>query len=172
MNDGTKHTNTNSRAAKQLGDFGEGLTTYTLIRKGFEVACVDHVGADLIAQKAEHKIAVSVKTRMFRAGSVESRGIVFTLDHLDKLKHFAERFDLEPVMAHAVCISDDRDIHLFMIRLADIYTKLKLVKHGYSFQFSPKRLDEAIALPFIDYSCWSGETITAGLFDQSTTVAT
>lgn len=40
-----------SRASKQLGDFGEGLVTYTLIRKGFEVACVDHVGADLIAER-------------------------------------------------------------------------------------------------------------------------
>ncbi len=31
-----------TRAPKQLGDFGEGLVTYALIRKGFEVACVDH----------------------------------------------------------------------------------------------------------------------------------
>jgi hypothetical protein len=36
-----------SRAAKQLGNFGEGLVTYNLIRKGFEVAYVDHVGAAL-----------------------------------------------------------------------------------------------------------------------------
>lgn len=41
----------NSRAPKQLGDFGEGLVTYALIRKGLEVECVGHVGADLIAQK-------------------------------------------------------------------------------------------------------------------------
>ena len=42
---------TQTRAPKLIGDFGEGLVTYALIRKGFEVAVVDHVGADLIAEK-------------------------------------------------------------------------------------------------------------------------
>ena len=42
-----------TRAPKQLGDFGESLVTYTLIKKGYEVAYVDHVGADLIAEKKE-----------------------------------------------------------------------------------------------------------------------
>ena len=167
MADNKKHTNTNSRAAKQLGDFGEGLATYTLIRKGFEVACVDHVGADLIAEKEAYRIAVSVKTRMFRQGSVESRGIVFEFCHLEKLEYFAKRFDLDPVMAHAVCISDDHDIHLFILRVADIHDKLNKVKHGYSFQFSPKRLSDVVELPFVDYSCWSNETITNGLFNKS-----
>ena len=51
--------NKHSRAPKLLGDFGEGLVTYTLIRKGFEVAFVDHVGADLIAEKDDYRIAVS-----------------------------------------------------------------------------------------------------------------
>ena len=37
-----------TRAPKLLGDFGEVLATYALIRKGFEVAVVGHVGADLI----------------------------------------------------------------------------------------------------------------------------
>jgi len=79
-----------SRASKQLGNFGEGLVTYNLIRKGFEVAHVDHVGADLIAERQSLRIAVSVKTRMFKSGSVESRGIVIEDDHLLRLNHFAE----------------------------------------------------------------------------------
>jgi len=155
-----------SRAPKLLGDFGEGLVTYTLIRKGFEVACVDHVGADLIAERDHYRIAVSVKTRMFREGSVESRGIVFGFGHLDKLEHFAQRFGLEPVMAQAVCITDDRIIHLFVMRAADIRAELKSVKHGYRFRFGPKHLSDVIALPYVDYSCWSNERIANGLFAE------
>ena len=153
-----------SRAAKQLGDFGEGLVTYALIRKGLEVAFVDHVGADLIAEKDNYKIAVSVKTRLFRNGSVESRGMVFEYAHLEKLKFFAKRFDLDPVLAHVVCIADDNVIHLFMLRVADIELHLKPVKHGHRFQFGPKHLDATIALPFVDYSKWSGESIDPELF--------
>lgn len=164
----SQHDNKYSRAPKLLGDFGEGLVTYTLIRKGFEVACVDHVGADLIAEKHHYKIAISVKTRMFREGSVESRGIVFSYSHLEKLEHFAQRFDLDPLMAHVVCTPVDQIIHLFMLRVADIRNKLKSVKHGYRFNFGPKHLNNTIALPFVDYSCWSNEEITDGLFDEST----
>jgi len=160
----------NSRAPKLLGDFGEGLVTYALIRKGYEVACVDHVGADLIAEKNEYKIAVSVKTRLFRNGSTESRGMVFEFDHLEKLKFFADRFGLDPVLAHAVCIADDSIIHLFVIRVADIEANLKKVKHGHRFQFSQKHLGATIALPFVDYSCWSDEQISPDLFvDQQVT---
>lgn len=161
--------NKHSRAPKLLGDFGEGLVTYTLIRKGFEVACVDHVGADLIAERDRHKIAVSVKTRLFRKGSVESRGVVFEFGHLEKLEHFARRFDLDPVLAHAVCIADDRIIHLFMLRVSDIRTELTSVKHGYRFRFGHKHLNDTIALPYVDYSCWSNEQITNGLFNSTTT---
>ena len=114
-----------SRAPKLLGDFGEGLVTYALIRQGFEVACVDHVGADLIGERSEYKIAVSVKTRMYRQGTVESRSIVFEFDHLAKLEHFAHRFDLDPVLAHAVCIVNDHKIDLFMLRVADILRELE-----------------------------------------------
>ena len=152
-----------SRAPKQLGDFGEGLVTYALIRQGFEVAVVDHVGADLIAEKNEYKIAVSVKTRMFRKGSVESRGTGFDSDHLKKLEHFAKRFNLDPVVAHAACMIDDHKIHLFMIRVADIHLHIKKCKGGYSFQYSPKRLKDIIALPYVDYSCWTEENIGKGL---------
>src|SRR5579863_3147769 len=107
-----------TRAPKLLGDFGEGLVTYALIRKGFEVACVDHVGADLIAERSPHRIAVSVKTRLYREGTDETRGLVIKYAHVEKLEEFAKRFRLEPVFAHAVCIPDDKIIHLFMLRVA------------------------------------------------------
>ena len=83
-----------SRAPKLIGDFGEGLVTYALIRKGYEVACVDHVGADLIAEKHGSRFAVSVKTRLFKIGSKENRGFVVEYQHLHKLDHFARQFGM------------------------------------------------------------------------------
>ncbi len=153
-----------SRSPKHLGDFGEGLTTYTLIRKGFEVACVDHVGADLIAQKDSFRIALSVKTRRYRSGSIETRGQVIEYAHVEKLEHFAHRFQLEPVIALVACIDDDSVIHLFMLRVSDIKTLLDKVKLGYRLRFGAGDLDSTIALPFVDYSCWKDETIGNKLF--------
>ena len=162
-----------SRAPKQLGDFGEGLVTYALIRKGFEVACVDHVGADLIAQRGNRRIAVSVKTRMFKAGSNESRGVTIERSHLKKLKFFAELFGLEPVFAQAVCINDNKIIHLFIMQVTDIENQLAEVKHGFSLRFGNHCLEELTALPYVDYSSWSNESIESGLFgwaDESSSV--
>lgn len=70
-----------TRTPKQIGDFGEGLVTYALIRKEYEIAYVDHVGADLIAEKDGSRFAVSVKTRLFRPGSTESLGFVVERNH-------------------------------------------------------------------------------------------
>jgi Holliday junction resolvase len=149
----------NSRAPKQLGDFGEGLVTYALIRKGFEVACVDHVGADLIAERRGDRIAISVKTRLYKLGSIETRGIVIEFDHVEKLEHFATRFQLQSVFAHVVSIADDRAIHLFMLRVADIKANLDKGQHGYRFRFSNSHLQQTLALPYVDYSVWRDETI-------------
>ncbi len=154
------------RAPKQLGDFGEGLANYTLLRKDYKVACVDHVGADLIAQKGPHRIAVSVKTSFYKEKSVTTRGFVIEYEHIDKLKQFAEAFNLEPVFAKVVCIADDEMIHLFMMRVADIEQHLDAVKHGYRLRFSPKHLGATVALPFVDYSSWSNETIGSKLFAE------
>lgn len=133
--------------------------TYALIRKGFEVAYVDHVGADLIAERKGRRIAVSVKTRFFKPATIESRGIVIESAHLDKLQYFADRFQLESVFAHVVSIADDSEIHLFMLRVADIKNHLDKVKHGYSLRFSKGHLPQTLSLPYIDYSVWRGETI-------------
>ena len=152
-----------TRAPKLLGDFGEGLVTYTLIRKGYEVANVDHVGADLIAVKGTRRFAVSVKTRMYKKGSKETRGSVIATDHIKKLDDFAKRFGLESIFAHAVCIADDKIIHLFMLNVANL-AKLDKVDHGHRLRFSPKHLQKTVDLPFIDYSCWSEENIGTNEF--------
>jgi len=152
------------RAPKQLGDFGEGLVNYTLLRKDFKVACVDHVGADLIAQKEHHRIAVSVKTSLYREKSITTRGFVIEYEHVEKLTQFAEAFALEPVFAKVVCIADDRMIHVFMIRIADVKQRLDKVKRGYRLRFSRKHLEGTIGSPFVDYSSWSNESIGSKLF--------
>jgi len=148
-----------TRSPKQLGDFGEGLVTYALIRKGFEVAYVDHVGADLIAEKAGKRIAVSVKTRLFRPGSSESLMTVVEFSALEKLQYFAEQFGMEPVFAQVVCLAGDHTIHLFMLRTSDIPTILAKVQHGYSTRFSKKRIKELTQSAMVDYSSWSDENI-------------
>jgi Holliday junction resolvase len=148
-----------TRSPKQMGDFGEGLVTYALIRKGFEVAYVDHVGADLIAEKAGKRIAVSVKTRLFRPGSTESRMMVFEFSALDKLQNFAQQFGMDPVFAQVVCLADDRIIHLFMIRVEEIPQVLPKVGNGYSIRFSNKRIKDLTNNDLVDYCCWKDENI-------------
>lgn len=74
-----------SRAPKLIGDFGEGLVTYALIKGGYEVAHVDHVGADLIAEKNGERIAVSVKTRNRNTETKESDMVVISDDNIEKL---------------------------------------------------------------------------------------
>lgn len=155
-----------SRAPKHLGDFGEGLVTYALIRKGFEVANVDHVGADLIAEKNGKRFAVSVKTRLFRPGSKESLNFVVEKTHIDKLKGFATRFgDMTPLFALAICLSEEQTIHLLIIpadKLREPY--LPEAKHGVALRFSIKARKELLYQPFVDYSCWKDETIGANDF--------
>ena len=154
-----------SRAPKLNGDFGEGLVTYASIRKGYEVACVDHVGADLIAEKHGSRFAVSVKTRLFKIGSKESRAFVVEYQHLHKLDHFAQQFGMVPMFALVVCIADEKAIHLLLARAEDIRKGLPKVKHGYTFRFANSTRQKLFDQPFIDYSCWTGENIGAKDFD-------
>ena len=150
---------TQTRASKQLGDFGEGLVTYALIRKGFEVAYVDHVGADLIAEKSGNRHAVSVKTRLFRDGSKESRVVVVEDDHIKRLEGFSKQFGMIPVFAQVICIADEKVIHLFMMSVSKIRNVLPRTAHGYSLRFGKKRSDILIENNDVDYSCWKDERI-------------
>lgn len=154
-----------TRAPKQLGDFGEGLVTYALIRKRFEVAYVDHVGADLIAEKCGSRFAISVKTRLFKSGSKESLGFTAEYQHLDKLNHFASQFGMIPMFALVICIADEDAIHLLLAKVEDIRNGLPKAKHGYAFRFAKSTRQKLFEQPFIDYSCWTGEVIGGKDFD-------
>jgi Holliday junction resolvase len=148
-----------TRAPKQLGDFGEGLATYALIRKGYEIAFVDHVGADLIAEKNGNRLAISVKTRMFKTCSKESQVFVVEKDHLAKLEHFAGQFGMLPVFALLINLVDERMLHLLIMPVADLKMSFPEVKNGYSIRFTPTKRSELMTRSFVDYSCWKEERI-------------
>lgn len=124
-----------------------------------EIACVDHVGADLIAEKDGKRLAISVKIRMFRTGSKESQVFVVEENHLTKLEHFANQFGMRPVFALVISLIDESMIHLLMIPGKGIRESLPKVMHGYSFRFNPAKRSVLMAKPFVDYSCWKEETI-------------
>jgi len=132
---------------------------YALIRKGYEVACVDHVGADLIAEKNGHRIAVSVKTRLFRPGITESKMYCIEKTHIEKLKHFSEQFNLEPVFSFVVCLADQKEIHLIIIKVSDIPKIFNEIMHGFSVKFSEKHIETIKSNPLVDYSYWGNEQI-------------
>lgn len=143
-----------SRAPKQTGDFGEGLVTYLLIREGYEVAVVDHVGADLIAQKGKNRYAVSVKTRRFRERPKENRAIVVEREDLRKLEHFAKRFDLLSIFAQVLCVDADRLIHVFLTTPEVIRKRLKKAKTRFRWNIN-KQSDLAAlkSIESISYAC-------------------
>lgn len=149
--------NRHSRSPKLVGDFGEGLATYLLIRKGFQVAVVDHVGADLIAERDGKRYAISVKTR--RLGKGETNAATFGPKHIEHLDHFANRFGMDAALMHIACIEPDQLIHAFMMKTADIKRKLKRVKLGYRLNFSKKHLDELVENEWLDYSVFREESI-------------
>ncbi len=145
-----------SRAPKQLGDFGEGLVNYLLIRNDYEVAVVDHVGADLIAEKDGQRFAISVKTRLFRTGSKESRAFVIEDDHLEKLEHFANRFQLTPLFAQVVCLADDKKIHICVLSKPFIET-LPRGKYGFGLRMQKKTDLDHLSKEAVLYACLQEE---------------
>lgn len=143
-----------SRAPKQIGDFGEDLVTYTLIRKGYEVAKVDHVGADLIAEKQGARFAISVKTRMFAAESKESMGVLVSHGDIKKIEYFSQQFGLTPLTAHAYIVTKEDTIHLVIMSLGQVREVMKSVQGGYR-----KDIRDLIQDKRVDYSCWKEERI-------------
>ena len=144
-----------SRAPKQIGDFGEGLVTYLLVRRGYWVANVDNIGADLIAERKGKRLAISVKTRLFRPKSKEYRAVSIAREHLSKLRDFARRFDMQPMFAQVVSIADEKTIHLFLLSADDIPWLLgRPTSTGYRLRFARKHLSELIAHPQVHHSEW------------------
>ena len=147
--------------AKQMGNFGESLVNYVLIKKGYEVAYVDNVEADLIAEKNKDRYAISVKTRNFKKDFSESRMYSFEYDHIEKLNYFSEQFNMEPVIAFVLSINDENSLEVYIIKVKDIEESraLNKVKNGYGIRFDKKNKQDLINNQYIDYSYWKDETI-------------
>lgn len=157
-----------SRAPKQLGDFGEGLVTYLLFRNGYEVAVVDHVGADLIAVKEGQRFAISVKTRLFRKGSKEGRHFVITEDHREKLEYFAARFSLTSLFAQVVCLEDDNKIHVCVLSMDFIKTLPPAKSEGsYALRMQRKTDLDRLSKEAVLYACFHEEPMRATDFPPS-----
>ena len=149
----------NTRSPKLIGDFGESLVTYALIQGGYEVAHVDHVGADLIAEKDGRRIAVSVKTRRWREGTTENDMVVIEEKNLVKLRFFAKRFALDPVFAQVICHDKSSKIFVFMIREADLKKTLSTAQHGVSLSFGARKLPALLQNKAIKFSHWTRNAI-------------
>lgn len=145
-----------SRASQQTGDFGEDLVTYILIRHGYEVAVVDHVGADLIAQKGSKRYAVSVKARRYAPKSRENRALVIKTADLDLLKKFARRFDLRTLVAEVHCVHAENTIHVFMMTPACVRREFTKTKAGFRWSIkTPAQVSELKAKKGVSYTCLS-----------------
>ena len=130
-----------TRAPKQLGDLGEFFVNFILNQKEYEIAHVDHVGADLIAEKSGAIYAISVKTRKFKKDSKESRMYTIEQSHLDNLEYFAEKFKMVAVLAIVIAIEGEKKLEAFIVKVEDIKQQKDLfskVKNGYSFNFGVK----------------------------------
>jgi hypothetical protein len=148
-----------TRAPHHIGRFGESFVTYALIRRGFEVATVDHVGADLISERDGERLAISVKTRLFREGSVESKMLVIEESGLERLCIFSEQFAMIPMIAYVVCLSSEKKIHLFLMSVEHVRKNFKRSKFGYSLYFSESSISQHIDDPDVAYACWHEQNL-------------
>lgn len=64
-----------------------------------------------------------------------------------------------PLLAQVVCLADDKLIHLFLLKAAQLADVLPVVQDGYSIRFGPEETEALARHPAVDYSCWREERI-------------
>ncbi len=109
------------RLAHQFGKFGEGLVLWWLGHfYNYNVALVDHEGADIVAHKGDEHLAISVK-------SIHAASIYYDTHNQKQLKIFAEKFgNLKPAVAFVFAWGDrekdkeDTMIDVFLFKLEEI----------------------------------------------------
>ena len=109
------------RLPKQFGDFGENLVMWWLGQFfEYNVALVDHEGADIIAHNKSERLAISVK-------SVHRASTIFDVHNQTQLKKFAKNFgDLTPAVAFVFADCEKfqnakLDIFLFLLEDLDVF---------------------------------------------------
>ena len=81
-----------TRHSKITGDFAEALVLYWLSKSGYECACVDHTGIDLIACNRDgfERMGISVKARS-RYDGTEQVSVNLSPDGFEKARHACNR---------------------------------------------------------------------------------
>lgn len=109
------------RLPKQFGDFGESLVVWWLGQFfNYNVALVDHEGADIIAHNKTERLAISVK-------SIHRSSTIFDVHNQIQLKKFAENFgDLTPAVAFVFADREKTqnaklDVFLFLLKDFDFF---------------------------------------------------
>src|SRR5262249_29162275 len=95
-----------TRHSKITGDFAEALVLYWLSKVGYECACVDHTGIDLIActKDGSQRMGISVQGRSRYAGT-EKRSV--SLHKFEKARVPCSSFGLIP---YAAIVVDGADV--------------------------------------------------------------
>jgi hypothetical protein len=109
------------RLPKQFGDFGENPVMWWLGQFfNYNVALVDHEGADIIAHNTNEKLAISVK-------SIHRASTIFDVYNQTQLRKFAANFgDLTPAVAFVFADRENiqeakLDIFLFLLQDLDVF---------------------------------------------------
>lgn len=121
------------RLAHQFGKFGEGLVLWWLGHfYNYNVALVDHEGADIEAHKGNEHLAISVK-------SIHAASVYYNKHNQDKLRDFAKKFNgLIPAVAFVFVWGDrekDREdtmIDVFLFNLDDFDKFITNNEKGFS----------------------------------------
>jgi hypothetical protein len=108
-----------SNHRKITGDFAEALVLYWLSKYGFECACVDHTGIDLIActKDGSQRMGISVQGRSCYPGA-EKRAV--SLHEFEKARVPCKLFGLTP---YAAIVVDGADfLRCFLLPLDHLET--------------------------------------------------
>ncbi len=124
-----------TRHAKITGDFGETLILYWLSKYGFECACVDHTGIDIIARnpKTKEVMGVSVKSRCRDVGT-EDEYLSIPNTNFDKAKAACESFNCVPYFAIVVDTGDT--IYGFILPMSHLLELFPLGKTALSWKMT------------------------------------
>jgi hypothetical protein len=105
-----------TRHSKIVGDFAEALVLYWLSKFGYECACVDHTGIDLIAcsKDGSERMGISVKARS-RYDGTEKESVNLPLDGFQKARETCKAFGCTPY--YAIVVDSINGIQCFLLPL-------------------------------------------------------
>lgn len=125
---------------RQLGDAGEFLLIMLIGRlKQYKVARVDHVGADIIAtDRKGNRFAISVKTtveKSYAFNELYSSGRVKKKHELTKLVEFAQKYEMQEVLAIIFIEPDFSKINIYISSLKNWLDLAWSSKYGTAIQY-------------------------------------